>query len=156
MVLVIFFNKQDSLRGLVTSLVPPLPHNDKKAMLLLAKKKRYLLARILKYCRYFVRLLTLYFLRKADQLYWTQCHRSQSRKFSVPQHRASLTRGCMSYDCGGSFPAYQPCGYLAHRPRQVSNTNLYSPVEITFDTFRFKLFACLGGAFCVKKAKNGD
>ncbi|CAG4956483.1 unnamed protein product [Colias eurytheme] len=37
-----------------------------------------------------------------------------------PLHRASLSRGCVSYDCGGTFSAYQPCGYLSHRPRQNS------------------------------------
>ncbi|XP_037971109.2 uncharacterized protein LOC119693046 isoform X3 [Plutella xylostella] len=42
-----------------------------------------------------------------------------TRKFSI-QHRASLSRGYMSYDCGASFAAYQPCGYVAHRPRQNS------------------------------------
>ncbi|KOB77656.1 Uncharacterized protein OBRU01_03698, partial [Operophtera brumata] len=37
-----------------------------------------------------------------------------------PLHRASLSRGCVSYDCGASFPAYQPCGYVPHRLRQNS------------------------------------
>ncbi|VVD05885.1 unnamed protein product, partial [Leptidea sinapis] len=36
-----------------------------------------------------------------------------------PHHRASLSRGCVSYDCG-TFSAYQPYGYLSHRPRQNS------------------------------------
>ncbi|XP_049873070.1 uncharacterized protein LOC126371757 [Pectinophora gossypiella] len=57
---------------------------------------------------------------KFQQQHRQSCALAESSVAVPPHHRASLSRGCMSYDCGTSFSAYQPCGYLSHRPRQNS------------------------------------
>ncbi|KAI5646624.1 hypothetical protein NE865_01558 [Phthorimaea operculella] len=58
---------------------------------------------------------------KFQQQHRQSCALTDNAVSIAPLHRASLSRGCtMSYDCGTTFPAYQPCGYLAHRMRQNS------------------------------------
>ncbi|XP_069359762.1 uncharacterized protein [Maniola hyperantus] len=57
---------------------------------------------------------------KFQQQHRQSCALAEASVSVPPHHRASLSRGCVSYDCGVSFSAYQPCGYLAHRPRQNS------------------------------------
>ncbi|CAH4027058.1 unnamed protein product [Pieris brassicae] len=57
---------------------------------------------------------------KFQQQHRQSCVLAENAITVPPLHRASLSRGCVSYDCGGAFSAYQPCGYLAHRPRQNS------------------------------------
>ncbi|XP_053610007.1 uncharacterized protein LOC128674990 isoform X2 [Plodia interpunctella] len=57
---------------------------------------------------------------KFQQQHRQSCALAEASVSVPPHHRASLSRGCVSYDCGGAFPPYQPCGYLAHRPRQNS------------------------------------
>ncbi|CAH2980998.1 unnamed protein product [Chilo suppressalis] len=57
---------------------------------------------------------------KFQQQHRQSCALAESAVSVPPHHRASLSRGCVSYDCGAPFPAYQPCGYLSHRPRQNS------------------------------------
>ncbi|CAH0715756.1 unnamed protein product, partial [Brenthis ino] len=57
---------------------------------------------------------------KFQQQHRQSCALAENSVTVPPHHRASLSRGCVSYDYGGSFPSYQPCGYLAHRPRQNS------------------------------------
>ncbi|KAL0883386.1 hypothetical protein ABMA27_016782 [Loxostege sticticalis] len=58
---------------------------------------------------------------KFQQQHRQSCALAESSVVVPPHHRASLSRGCVSYDCGAAFPSYQPCGYLsAHRPRQNS------------------------------------
>ncbi|CAH2096459.1 unnamed protein product [Euphydryas editha] len=57
---------------------------------------------------------------KFQQQHRQSCALAENSVSVPPHHRASLSRGCVSYDCGGSFPSYQPCGYLGHRPRQNS------------------------------------
>ncbi|CAG9562102.1 unnamed protein product [Danaus chrysippus] len=57
---------------------------------------------------------------KFQQQHRQSCVLAENSVSVPPHHRASLSRGCVSYDYGGSFPAYQPCGYLSHRPRQNS------------------------------------
>ncbi|XP_013183215.1 uncharacterized protein LOC106129261 [Amyelois transitella] len=56
---------------------------------------------------------------KFQQQHRQSCALAEASVSVPPHHRASLSRGCVSYDCG-AFPPYQPCGYLAHRPRQNS------------------------------------
>ncbi|KAJ0176800.1 hypothetical protein K1T71_007979 [Dendrolimus kikuchii] len=55
---------------------------------------------------------------KFQQQHRQSCVLAENSVVVPPHHRASLSRGCVSYDCGASFPSYQPYGYLAHRPRQ--------------------------------------
>ncbi|XP_050560233.1 uncharacterized protein LOC118269397 isoform X2 [Spodoptera frugiperda] len=57
---------------------------------------------------------------KFQQQHRQSCALAENSVSVPPHHRASLSRGCVSYDCGASFPSYQPCGYLSHRPRQNS------------------------------------
>ncbi|XP_041979315.1 uncharacterized protein LOC121733204 isoform X2 [Aricia agestis] len=57
---------------------------------------------------------------KFQQQHRQSCAITDNAVSVASHHRASLSRGCVSYDCGVSFPAYQPCGYLSHRPRQNS------------------------------------
>ncbi|KAM3962595.1 LOW QUALITY PROTEIN: uncharacterized protein ACR2FA_003221 [Aphomia sociella] len=57
---------------------------------------------------------------KFQQQHRQSCALAENSISVAPHHRASLSRGCVSYDCGSTFPSYQPCGYLAHRPRQNS------------------------------------
>ncbi|XP_052757733.1 uncharacterized protein LOC113520825 isoform X1 [Galleria mellonella] len=57
---------------------------------------------------------------KFQQQHRQSCALAENSVSVAPHHRASLSRGCVSYDCGSTFPAYQPCGYLSHRPRQNS------------------------------------
>ncbi|XP_045487187.1 uncharacterized protein LOC110999543 isoform X1 [Pieris rapae] len=57
---------------------------------------------------------------KFQQQHRQSCVLAENTITVPPLHRASLSRGCVSYDCGGAFSAYQPCGYLSHRPRQNS------------------------------------
>ncbi|XP_038209856.1 uncharacterized protein LOC119830787 isoform X2 [Zerene cesonia] len=57
---------------------------------------------------------------KFQQQHRQSCVLAENTVSVPPLHRASLSRGCVSYDCGGTFSAYQPCGYLSHRPRQNS------------------------------------
>ncbi|CAH0585891.1 unnamed protein product [Chrysodeixis includens] len=57
---------------------------------------------------------------KFQQQHRQSCALAENSVTIPPHHRASLSRGCVSYDCGASFPSYQPCGYLSHRPRQNS------------------------------------
>ncbi|XP_047991510.1 uncharacterized protein LOC125230415 [Leguminivora glycinivorella] len=57
---------------------------------------------------------------KFQQQHRQSCALAENSVSVAPHHRASLSRGCVSYDCGVGFPAYQPCGYLPHRLRQNS------------------------------------
>ncbi|XP_063384228.1 uncharacterized protein LOC134670345 isoform X1 [Cydia fagiglandana] len=57
---------------------------------------------------------------KFQQQHRQSCALAEASVSVAPHHRASLSRGCVSYDCGVGFPAYQPCGYLPHRLRQNS------------------------------------
>ncbi|XP_064072767.1 uncharacterized protein LOC113397984 isoform X5 [Vanessa tameamea] len=57
---------------------------------------------------------------KFQQQHRQSCALAENSVSVPPHHRASLSRGCVSYDCGGTFPSYQPCGYLGHRTRQNS------------------------------------
>ncbi|CAH0691699.1 unnamed protein product [Spodoptera exigua] len=57
---------------------------------------------------------------KFQQQHRQSCALAENSVSVPPHHRASLSRGCVSYDCGASFSSYQPCGYLSHRPRQNS------------------------------------
>ncbi|KAL4705933.1 hypothetical protein ACJJTC_017515 [Scirpophaga incertulas] len=57
---------------------------------------------------------------KFQQQHRQSCALAESSVSVPPHHRASLSRGCVSYDCGAAFPTYQPCAYLSHRPRQNS------------------------------------
>ncbi|KAI8436561.1 hypothetical protein MSG28_010088 [Choristoneura fumiferana] len=57
---------------------------------------------------------------KFQQQHRQSCVLAESSVVVPPHHRASLSRGCVSYDCGASFPVCQPYGYLSHRPRQNS------------------------------------
>ncbi|GBP65175.1 hypothetical protein EVAR_48652_1 [Eumeta japonica] len=56
---------------------------------------------------------------KFQQQHRQSCALVDNATSIAPHHRPSLSRGCMSYDCG-TYSAYQPCSYLAHRPRQNS------------------------------------
>ncbi|XP_062525642.1 uncharacterized protein LOC105841337 isoform X2 [Bombyx mori] len=57
---------------------------------------------------------------KFQQQHRQSCVLAESSVVVPPHHRASLSRGCVSYDCGTGFPTYQPFAYLSHRPRQNS------------------------------------
>ncbi|XP_072948797.1 uncharacterized protein [Epargyreus clarus] len=57
---------------------------------------------------------------KFQQQHRQSCALAENSVSVPPHHRASLSRGCVSYDCGATFPSYPPCGYATHRPRQNS------------------------------------
>ncbi|CAG9102057.1 unnamed protein product [Plutella xylostella] len=66
---------------------------------------------------------------KFQQQHRQSCALVESSVTVPPHHRASLSRGYMSYDCGASFAAYQPCGYVAHRPRQQPTLEPRGPAQ---------------------------